>query len=189
MTVAYRNTQTLGGDRNAVIVDDMSVYDFTPDFQRFLLALLFFSADIRNNVVEHFRPALEGLAGTGDRLIGTGQYFFQAILVFDRRQGGNVALDGAVGFYGDKAFFGSKTLSLGGNDVHMIRIQFRNDHRNIVKAAMRFIVGDNRDLSFGIGLLESQDLFVFHGNGAEYKVHQRRDLIDMGRVHDDHICH
>ena len=73
MPVGDRNANTLGRDERRVGFDDLAVLDATPDAQGFLLALLFFAADVGDDVVDHLRPFAEGLARAADRLIGRGE--------------------------------------------------------------------------------------------------------------------
>ena len=71
MTFLNRYSVALGRDDRSFCLYDLVTLDVAPDLQRLLLALLFFTADIRDHVPYHFRPILKCLAGTGDRLICT----------------------------------------------------------------------------------------------------------------------
>jgi len=92
MTVGYGNADALRSDRDIICVDDLVAFDMTPELQGLLLALLFLTADVRDNVIYHFGPTLKGLARAGDRLIGTGKDFIDLELLFDRMDRGYIAL-------------------------------------------------------------------------------------------------
>ena len=77
VTVLAGHPEALGGDGGAVGPDDLPVLHAAPQLQRLLLALLLLAADVGDAVIHHLRPALEGLAGAGDGLIGADQDFVQ----------------------------------------------------------------------------------------------------------------
>src|SRR5439155_16859168 len=70
VAIADRNADALGGDHRRGGGHDLSVLDRAPHLERLSLALLLFTFDEGNDVVDHLGPGLERLAGTSDRLIG-----------------------------------------------------------------------------------------------------------------------
>ncbi|MNH35788.1 hypothetical protein D3C79_965050 [compost metagenome] len=69
MAVSDRHTDTLAGDYRLLAFNDTCIRHFAPDPQRLLLTLLFFAANVRNDVVKHLRPITKGFAGPGNRLV------------------------------------------------------------------------------------------------------------------------
>ena len=188
VAVRYRHAQALGRDGRGLCLHDLAVLDGAPYLQRLLLGLLLLAADERDQVIDHLRPGLEGLAGAGDRLIGAGEDLGQAELLLERMQGGNVALDGAVGLDGDEAALGAQTCALCGDDLEVLRVDLRHDHGDIRREAMGGIVGDDGALCLGIALLEGADLVLLHIDGAEHEVHIGNDAVHVGvQVTDDHV--
>lgn len=102
VTVGHGDAEALGGDGGARGVHNFAVLHLAPDLQGLLLALLLLAADVGDAVVHHLRPALEGLAGAGDGLIGADQDFVQAVLL-QGVQGRDVALERTVALHGDEA--------------------------------------------------------------------------------------
>ncbi len=83
---------------------NFSVSHTAEHFQRFLLALFLFAADIGDTVIHHFGPALKCFSGAGNGLIGAYQHLLHAVLQ-QGSQSGDIALNRAVGLHCDKAFF------------------------------------------------------------------------------------
>ena len=94
-------------------------------------------------------------------------------------QGRNIALQRAVGFDGNKAAAGAQALALCLDDLCVFVIQLRDDHRDIGSEAVCGVVGHNRALIFRIGLFQCANLFFFHVNGAESKVHAVCNLLGI----------
>ena len=72
VTVEHRHADALRGDaQRAFERNNLAgrVIDVAEDLERLLLGFRFFARDVRDNVADHFRPVLEGLAGAGNRLI------------------------------------------------------------------------------------------------------------------------
>ena len=165
----------------------MVALDVAPDLHRLLLALLFLAADIRDNVVDHFRPGLEGLAGARDCLIGADGNLGR----FKVHQGGqsrNIGLDRAVGLDRDETALGAQTLALCRDDLSVVGIDLRNDHRNVRGAAVSGVVGADRALELRILFLESADLVLLHVDRAEDEIDLGGDLLCVcGCVVHDHV--
>ena len=80
VTIRNRNTQALCGDERCFGGNDLVAFYLAPNLQRFFFGLFFFAADERDDIVNHFRPSLEGLACSGNCLIGASQNLLDAIL-------------------------------------------------------------------------------------------------------------
>ena len=187
VTVRHRHPQALRRKSGRGSVHDLVAFDMTPDLQRLLLGFFLFAADIGDHIVHHFRPALKGFARAGDRLIGADQRFFQTEFA-QREQRRHIALQRAVGFHRHKTAFGAQPFALRGDDLRVLRVQLRNNHRHIRRAAMRAVVGNHGALGFGIRLFQRADLVFFHIHRAEHEVHFGSDLVHFGRVQHNHIC-
>ena len=132
-------------------------------------------------MIHHLRPALEGLARPGDGLVGADQHLLNVIArPHQRGEEGGVALDGAVGFDGDKAPPGAQTLPLGVDDPDVVGIELRDHHRHVVGPAVGGVVGHHRALCLGVPLLQRLDLVLFHVYRAEDEVHHTGDLVHIG---------
>ena len=137
--------------------------------QRFFLALLFFAADVRNDVADHLGPVLEILAGAGNSLI-SGDYSLIGLEFFPCRKSRRIALDRAVGLDGDESACGSQSLLLERDNVAVLGIDLRNDHGHIRCPAVGTVVGDYRSLCFGIFLFNGTDLVLLHIHRAEAEI-------------------
>ncbi|MNC44007.1 hypothetical protein D3C75_928980 [compost metagenome] len=135
MAVSYRHTDTLAGDHRLLAFNDTSIRHFAPDPQRFLLTLLFFAANVRNDVVKHLRPIAKGFTGPGNRLVSR-HYDLRRFEFIQCMQCRHIALNRAVRLHGDKPCFGTQTFALLGNYLEMLRIDLRNDHWNIWSPAV-----------------------------------------------------
>ena len=82
-------------DRGLVVgrrsFDNFIALYLAPNLERLLLGLLFLAADVRDEVVDHFRPCLKCLARAGNSLICAGEHFVHAQSL-KGMDGGNVAL-------------------------------------------------------------------------------------------------
>ena len=104
--------------------------------------------------------------------------------------GRNIALQRAVGFDGNKSALCAEALALTFNDGSMVRVDFRNDHRNVGCAAVGAVVAHYRAFSLGICFLESLNLIFFHVDGAEHEVTERSDLLHILRcIVYNHVSH
>ena len=134
------------------------------------------------------RPVFKGLAGTGNGLVSADEDIFDAILLMQREERRDIALKGAVGLDGDEAAGGAETLLLSGDDVEVLRVQFRDDHRDIFGVAMCAVVGDDGDVGFRVSLFESSRRVFGHVDSTEDEVDHLADLLDVVfGVHDDDV--
>ena len=140
-----------------------------PDPERLLLALLFLAANVRDHVLDHLRPVLEGLSGSGDRLVCSSDYFIR-LKLSPCTEGRSVALDRAVRFYRDESACCAESLLLEFDHVKVLRVDLRDHHRNIRCPAVSAVVGYNRCLCLCVSFLDRTDLFFCHINGAEYEI-------------------
>ena len=158
-----------------------------PQLQRLLLALLLLAADVGDAVIHHLRPALEGLAGAGDGLIGADQDFVQAVLL-QGVQGRDVALERTVALHGDEAPAGAQALALGLDHRQMVRVDLRDYHGYIVGPPVGGVVGDDGALQSRVFLLQGPDLLFLHVHGAEAEIHHGgQPLRVLLRVQDHQI--
>ena len=187
VAVGRGHPQTLGGDGRGLGVDDDPVLHLAPQLQGLLLALLLLAADVGDHIVHHLRPGLEGLARAGNSLIGADQHLVQAEAA-QGVQGGNIALEGAVGLNGNEPALHPQSLSLGLDDFDMLGIDLRHHHGHVGSPAVGRVVGDHGALVLGVVLLQSLDLFLLHIHGGEDKIHLGGNGLDVGlRIHDHHL--
>ncbi|MNJ60468.1 hypothetical protein D3C77_562030 [compost metagenome] len=151
MSVRYRYADTLRRNQRRACFNNLAILNPAPDAQRLLLALLLFPADIRNDVVQHFRPIAEVFTSSGNRLICRCDHGCR-FKIQQGMQSRDIALDGAIGFNGNKPSLRSKPFALRGNDFEMLRVYFRDHHRYIRRPAMSRIVGNDRGSRFCISL-------------------------------------
>ena len=119
MSIQYRDTHALTCDLRKFCFYDLAVLHFSKNSKRLLFALLFLSADERDDVPNHFRPVFKCLSGTGDCLVCRDDKFLWPEF-FPCRKARSIALDGAVRFYGDKSACRTETLLLIRDHVKMI---------------------------------------------------------------------
>ena len=111
MSVKNRYTYTLACDLRKICFYDLSIFNSAENTKRFLLALFFFSTNEWNDIFYHFRPVFKCLSCSGNCLICSSNYFIW-LKFFPCSKDRCIALDGAVGLYGNKASCGSQTLLL-----------------------------------------------------------------------------
>ncbi len=157
------------------------------DAQRLLFALLLLAGDEGDDVADHLRPVLEGLAGAGDCLVG-GCCHLVGLKLLPRGKGRGVGLDGAVGLDSDKAPRGAKALLLIPDDLCVLRVDLRDDHRDIRGPAVCGVVGDDRRLGLCVLLLDRTDLILGHVYGGEDKVHILCNALHIRNVLHDDLC-
>ena len=103
---------------------------------------------------------------------------------------GHIALQGAVALHGDKAPLGAQPLALGFDHRGVVRVDLRDNHGHIGGAPVGAVVGDDRALLFGVGLLQGADVLLLHIHGAEHKIHLGHDLVHvLFRVVNGHFRH
>ena len=157
MTIQYRYTDTLTGDHRFLGLYNHTIFNLTPDSQRFLLALLLFTTDIWNNIFNHFRPVFKCFSGTGDCLICSSNYFIW-LKFFPCGQNRCITLDRTVRFNCNKSTGCTQTFFLEFNHIEMLRVNLRNNHRNIRGPSVSTVVRNNRCLCFRILFFDSLDL-------------------------------
>ena len=94
-------------------------------------------------------------------------------------QRGNVALERAVGFDRDEAALRAEALALRVDDLDVLRIELRHDHRDVRRAAVGGVVGDDRAFELGIAFFKRLDFILLHVDRAEDKVDHRGDLLGV----------
>ena len=102
-------------------------------------------------------------------------------------QGRHIALQAAVGLDGHKAALGAQTLALGRDDVDVVGVDLGYDHRHVRGKAVRAVVGHDRALGLGVGLLQCLDLVLLHVDGAKDEIDLGGDLLHIGGVQHDHL--
>ena len=70
----------------------------------------------------------------------------------------------------------------------MLRVQFRNHHRNVRRVTMCAVVGNNRAFRLCVTLFERLNLVFFHVDRAENEVDHAGNFFNVaGCVHDNHV--
>ena len=188
MAVENRHAHALAGDLRQFCFHDLSVLYFTEHTQRFLLALLFLSADERDNISNHLRPVFECLAGSGDRLIGRYHEFFRAEFL-PCSQARSITLDRAVRFYRNESAGCSKTFLLVRNHIEVVCVDLRHNHRHIRRPAVRAVVGYNRRLCLRVLFLDGFDLILAHVNCAENEVNGGCHMLHIIYIENNKVLH
>ena len=98
-----------------------------------------------------------------------------------------ITLDGAIRFYRNETLLRTQTLSLERDHLIMLRIDLRNDHRNIRSPTMRAVVGYHGGLRLGISILDGADLFLGHIHCGKYEIHLRGNLFYLVNIADGNI--
>ena len=186
MTVQNRNADALAGDDRLFGADDLAVLDMAEHTQRFLLTLLFLTADVGDDVPVHLRPVFEGLACSRDSLIGRRDHFV-GLEFLPGCQRRCVGLDRAVRLDSDKAFLRAESLLLSFDHLEMIQIDLRDDHRNVRRPAVRTVVGDNGRLCLRVIFFDLSDLILGHIDSGEDHVDLRRDFLYFIYIVEDHL--
>ena len=185
MAVRHRNADALRRNQRRAGLDDFAALDAAPDAQRLLLAFFFLAADVRNDVVQHFRPIGKVFAGPGNRLV-RGDDHLGRLEVQQRMDGRYVALDGAVRLHGDKSGFGAQPFALRFDHLDMPRVDFRDDHRNVRGPAMGRIVGNDGRAGFCVRFFQRLNFILFHIDRAKNEIDLIGHFIHFRSVlHDD----
>ena len=75
------------------------------------------------------------------------------------------------------------------DDLDVVCVDLRHDHRNVRCPAVGGVVGDDGALELRVFFLQRLDLVFFHVDRAEDKVDHRRDLLRVRlRIHDNEIA-
>ena len=170
MAVGNGHADALGCDGDVVAVDDPVALDMAPDLQRLLFALFLLAADIWDDVVDHLGPALKGLSGAGDSLICAGEDLVDLILLFERMDGGYVALERAIRLDRDEAALCAEAFLLSLDDLSVVGVDLGDYHGNVRCAAVGGVVGDNGALGLCVSFFKSFYLVLLHIYGAEHEV-------------------
>ena len=104
-------------------------------------------------------------------------------------QCGNIALQAAVGFDGNKAALGAQTLALCGDDLDVVGVDLGHHHGHVRSEAVCTVVGHHRAFSLGISLFQSLDLVLGHIDCTEDKIHLRSNFLYLGSVQNHHLLH
>ena len=136
----------------------------------------------------HLRPVLEGFSCSGNSLVCSGNYFIRLEL-FPCGKYRSVALDRAVRFNSYKAAFCSETFLLEFDNLEVLRIDFRNYHRNVRCPAVCAVVGHNRCLCLCIFFLDRLDLILRHINCGKYKVNSSCNLLNLVDIHNNQLLY
>ena len=190
MAVGNGHADALGADHGSGGMHDFGAFcvQFAPDLQGFLFALFFFAADVGDHVIQNFGPAVKGFAGAGDGLEGGNVHFLDAKGA-QGRQGRHIALDGAVGLYGNEALFGTQALALSMDDGGMGSVDFGNQHGHVGQQAAGAVVADHGGFGAGVGFFQRAGGGLIHIHGAENKIAQGRDFFHFGSIVNGHCSH
>ena len=160
------------------------VADETPEnFARLGLHLLFFTADVGNDVVQRVERGHAGIARAGKRLHGDDENFFDAERVVERLQRQSETDRRTIGIGDEIAGGESAPLLLPGDEIEMIGIHFRNDERHVFIHAVIAAIADDgiagaREFFFdwaGHARVESrQDEIAFEARVAPASLRDRR---------------
>ena len=187
MTVRNGNAETLRRDLGRDGVHDAALFDLSPDFEGFAFGFFLFSADIGDDVVDDLGHSVECFSRAADRLVSADRRAFHAVF-HERMQRGDVALQGAVAFDGDKAAFGTEPFFLRVDDGGVFGVDLGNDHGNVGRAPVRRVVGNDGDFRFGVFFFQGADLLFFHVDGTEDEIDEFRDLFEVCfGVENDHV--
>ena len=136
----------------------------------------------------HLRPVFECFSCSGNSLVCS-SYYFVWLEFFPCGKYRCVALDRAVRLNSYESACCSKTFLLELDNIEMLRVDFRNYHRNIRCPAVCTVVGNNRCLCLGILFLDSLDLIFRHINCGKYKVNSSCNLLYLVDIHNYQLLH
>ena len=186
VTVQHRHAEALAADLRLARGNNLISLDLTVNAKRLHLALLFLTADVRDDVSEHLRPVRKVLARARDGLIGRDDGLVGLKLLPSRKRR-RIALNRAVRLYRDKTSLGAEALLLRLDDRKVLRIHLRDDHRNILGPAVCGIVRDNRRLMLCVSILDCANLFFCHIDRREDKVHFTGHFLYFVHIMKDHL--
>ena len=136
----------------------------------------------------HLRPVFECFSCSGNSLICS-SYYFVWLKLFPCGKYRSIALDRAVRLNSYESAFCSETFLLELDHIEVLRVDFRNYHRNIRCPAVCTVVGNNRCLCLGILFLDCLDLFFRHINCGEYKVNSSCNFLYLVDIHNDQFLY
>ena len=160
----------------------------SPDTKRLFLGFLLLTADIRNDISNHLRPVLKGLACSGNGLIGCCHHLIR-LKFLPRRKHRRVRLNGAVRLNSHETALCAKTLLLVFNYLHMLRVDLRNHHRHIRCPTVRAVIGNDRSFCLRILLLNLLNLFLCHVHCGKYEIDLCRNLLHFVDIHNHNLFH
>ena len=184
MSVKNRNTYALAGNDGAGSRYDNAVLYLSPQAQWLLFALFFFSTNVRDNILYHFRPVLKGLAGAAYSLIGACHYFVRLIL-HPCRKCRSICLDRTVRLNCNEAVLRAQTFLLEFDHIHMARIDLGHHHGNIGRPAVSAVIGYYRGLGLCIGLFYRPYLILGHINCGENKINLCSHFFNLINIHNN----
>ena len=188
MAVQNRNTDALAGDHRLLSQLYLAILAGAKHTKGLLLTLLLFAADVGNDIAYHLRPVLKGLARSGNRLVCGSDYLI-GLKLFPCLQSRGIGLNGAVRLYSDKASLSTETLLLLLDNLRVIGVDLRDNHRNVRSPAVRAVVGDNRGLGLCVSFLDGTNLVLGHIYGAEYEIYAGSYLLDLVDIHNNDVLH
>ena len=186
VTIRGCHTQALGTDHRLDCIDNHAIGNLAPQLERFFFTLFIFAADIRNDVVHHFRPGLEGLPCAADGLIGAHANLFR-LKLHEGRKCRHIALNGAVRLHSNKTTFASESLALGSDHFDMIGVDFRHHHGHIRQTTASTVVADYRNLVLGIVFFQCTDFVLLHIHCTEHEVDQLAHRFNVLSVQHRHV--
>ena len=189
VTVGNRHAEALCRDVGRRSFDNFIALYLAPNLERLLLGLLFLAADVRDEVVDHFRPCLKVLASARDSLICAREHVLQTELS-QRVECGNIALNRAVGLDSDEASLCAETLALSLDYLDVLGVYLGHYHGNVGSETMSGVIRYYRALSFSVLLLESLYFVFFHIYCAEAEIYHGCYLLDIRcSVEKNHVLH
>ncbi len=186
MSVENWHADALASDLRLLSLDDLAIFDMSPNLERLLLALLFFSADVRNDIFYHLWPRLKVLACARNRLICR-DYALIRLEFLPCLKCWNVALDGAIWLDCNESVSCAQSLLLMLDNVKMLWVNLWDNHWNVWRPAVCAVVRNNRSLRLCVSFLDCPDFFLCHVNCTENKVNRSRNLLNFVNVHQNHI--
>ena len=187
VAVGDRHAEALCGDHRLFGVHDMVALNVAPQLERLALALFFLAANVGDHIVHDLGHTVKGLTCTGNGLIGAHQSLADTKILHQRVQGGNIALQAAVGLDGNKAALGAQALALCGDDFQVVCIDFRHYHRNIRCHAVCTVVGNHRAFCLGVSFFQRFDFVLFHVDCTEHKIHLCSNFFHLGSIQNHHL--
>ena len=167
--------------RNRIL---LSIYRFSiwsEDFERLCLSFLFFSADMRDDVIDHFWPFWECFSRSRNRLLRDDMHIFYAEF-FPGFEYGYERLDWTIWLYDDaSSCFLPACLRF--EEGKMIGIYFGHEHRDIGSPAMSRVIWDDHKSSSSKFWFCFDDFFFASFKSGEYEANPSssypREIFDL----------